>query len=337
MKTPQTAPQPSLSAPKAQTLDNNPADCLERGDTAGACHVTFAQALEIIGKECPAPGDGVNLWVCRAACRLVECGLSDADCESLIEDLMSREPKRDEIERALAYARGNKTSTTPRWPSVNHTAIARAVANGAAVEELIAHSPQPISLDGKSRAAEYIGALFPGNPWLCCGQSDHVFATHRRQDWRAGVFGEKALIVPSPMSAQYGLTKDNPPKKSQHTLSNTGPRKYIVIEFDKAAYDEQAALHWHLSEFAPLVMCVLSGGKSIHGWFDVEGEQEGRVEKFFRYAVTLGADERTWARSQFVRMPDGLRADGKQKEFLGLPRGRQAVLYFNRQPTQDKQ
>jgi hypothetical protein len=286
-------------------------------------------ALEIIGKECPTPGDGVNLWVARAACRLVEACVSDEDCESLIEGLMSRDPKRDEIKRALAYAHGERHSNMPRWPSADNAAIARATANGPAVEKLIERSPQSISLDGKSRSAEYIGALFPGNPWLCCGQSDRVFSTYRRCQWRAGVFGEKALIVPSPMSTQYGLTRDNPPKKSQHTLSNTGPRKYLVIEFDKATCNEQAALHWKLSQHGLLVCVVFSGSKSLHGWYDADGEPENEVKEFFSYAVSLGADPRTWLRSQFVRMPDGLRTDGKQKEFLGLPRGRQAVLYWN--------
>ncbi len=37
------------------------------------------------------------------------------------------------------------------------------------------------------------------------------------------------------------------------------------------------------------------------------------------YAVSLGADHKLWSRSQFVRMPDGLRDNGK----------RQVVFYFN--------
>jgi hypothetical protein len=38
-----------------------------------------------------------------------------------------------------------------------------------------------------------------------------------------------------------------------------------------------------------------------------------------RYAVSLGADAATWTRSQFVRMPDGLRENGN----------RQVVYFFN--------
>jgi hypothetical protein len=37
------------------------------------------------------------------------------------------------------------------------------------------------------------------------------------------------------------------------------------------------------------------------------------------YAVSLGADSATWTRSQFVRMPDGMREGG----------ARQMVYFFN--------
>jgi len=37
------------------------------------------------------------------------------------------------------------------------------------------------------------------------------------------------------------------------------------------------------------------------------------------YAVSLGADSATWTKSQFVRMPDGTRENGKRQE----------ILYFN--------
>src|SRR5262245_2661328 len=62
---------------------------------------------------------------------------------------------------------------------------------------------------------------------------------------------------------------------------------------------------------APFVSAVHSGGKSLHGWFDVHGEDEKKIKWFFRYAVSLGADPATWTRSQFVRMPGGRRDNGK--------------------------
>jgi hypothetical protein len=52
--------------------------------------------------------------------------------------------------------------------------------------------------------------------------------------------------------------------------------------------------------YGPFVCAVHSGGKSLHGWFNVEGEDEEKANGFFLYAVSLGADPATWTRSQFV-------------------------------------
>jgi hypothetical protein len=36
------------------------------------------------------------------------------------------------------------------------------------------------------------------------------------------------------------------------------------------------------------------------------------------YAVSLGADPATWTKSQFVRMPDGIRDNGKRQTVFWL-------------------
>ena len=118
------------------------------------------------------------------------------------------------------------------------------------------------------------------------------------------------------MSAPTGLTKEG--KESAHALSNTGPRRFLIVEFDQGTLDEHATLLGHLAGFAPLVCAVHSGGKSLHGWFYVHGQPEDRILKFFRYAVSLGADPATWTRSQFVRMPDGTRDNGKRQTVFFL-------------------
>ena len=73
--------------------------------------------------------------------------------------------------------------------------------------------------DNAQHTEEIIDRLFPGNPLLCCGKSSQEFDTRPRDDWR-GEMSALALIVPSPMSAVTGMTKDG--KESKHTLANTG-------------------------------------------------------------------------------------------------------------------
>lgn len=132
-----------------------------------------------------------------------------------------------------------------------------------------------------------------------------------------GKFSALQLIVPSPMTSVYGTTKEG--KKSQHALSNTWPRRFLVIEQDAGTQNEQASVLAYLASRAPLVLAVFSGSKSIHSWFYCAGQTEERLRSFMNYAVSLGADSATWTCSQFVRMPDGSREGG----------ARQAVYFFN--------
>jgi hypothetical protein len=138
------------------------------------------------------------------------------------------------------------------------------------------------------------------------------------------------------MRAQYGRTVDG--HLSQHSLDATAPRLFLVIEFDftpgnargeptiwkplidrcaargRSILDMNAALVWHLSKSAFLWMVVFSGGKSLQGWFACKGTREQPVAEWFQgEALALGACPSTWCRSQFVRMPDGSRDDGRRQ------------------------
>jgi hypothetical protein len=120
---------------------------------------------------------------------------------------------------------------------------------------------------------------------------------------------------------------------SAHSLANTGPRRFFIVEFDfdanrcseearviaklekqgRDVRDLCAVLLLHLAEIAPLAVAVYGGGKSLHGWFYCAGIAEQRVLRLFRYAVSLGADPANRNRSQFTRMPGGLRENGRRQ------------------------
>jgi hypothetical protein len=187
--------------------------------------------------------------------------------------------------------------------------------DGGGLVDLWEASPVRIE-DQESHTEVLIDRLFPGDSMLCCGHSKSKFATRSRTEWR-GQLSALQLIVPSPMTARSGLTKDGRP--SAHALSITGARRFLVIEFDAGSWDDHAELLLHLSSTAPLALVVHSGSKSLHGWFYCAGQGEEKLLTFFRYAVSLGADYKLWSPSQFARMPDGLRDNGK----------RQVVFYFN--------
>jgi hypothetical protein len=288
--------------------------------------------FSLIVKPCPQSGDGVHSWLFHAACCAVEAGMTDDQAIEAIEAMMTRLPNPPtEIEDALRAARGGRSHPSLRWPLVNDEQIEAIVQDGMRVLDFWQASPFELHA-GENQAEEAIDILFPHNPWLCVGQSARVFRTQRREKWR-GQLDNYALIVPSPMTSETGLTKNG--RKSCHTLDNTGPRRFLIIEADRGDLDQQAAVIGHLESYAPLAAVVFSGSKSLHGWFVCKGASEDTLLRFMRYAASLGADKRMWLRSQFCRMPDGRRSDCKSITALsscglvGIPTGRQALIYLN--------
>jgi hypothetical protein len=278
------------------------------------------------------PENGIHrhLAILAAFCQASEVGKDRA--EKLIEKkaaaaVLRRPLQANEIKDAVSNiyrgktrnrGEGEKTSPRPSRPPKSKTQqVCPTRVEPLGLVDLWELSP--IRLDeGSQSAEEVIDELFPGNPLLCCGLRNSDFRTLPREDFR-GAMADLSLIVPSPMSKPLGRTMAG--NLSEHTLDATGPRKYFVAEFDEGSDDEQAAKIWHLQKnYAPLTMVVHSGGKSLHAWFRTEGQSEGRIERFMEICCGLGADPATKTRSQFVRMPEGLREPGvRQKVFFFNP------------------
>jgi hypothetical protein len=280
----------------------------------------------------PRSGDGVHIWLFKMS-RQLHVHLPACEIVALLEKavagcgrFVSRKEIEDAVKNSIPYAWQPKDSDAPaqsfqKWPKVNHEQCSAIIRDCGGLADLWEKSASRID-DNETHTEEIIDQLFPGNPLLCCGKSQSDFDAKPRQDWR-GELARLQFIVPSPMSAVTGQTKDG--RESKHTLDNTGARRFLVCEFDHGSADDQAALLLHLAKFAPLICAVHSGGKSLHGWFYVHGQPELKVEKFFRYAVSFGADRMTWTRSQFVRIPDGRRDNGV----------RQTVFFLNIKPIRN--
>lgn len=215
----------------------------------------------------------------------------------------------------------NKRSVTSKWPIPNLERIEGIINDGPKLVDIWDLSPIQRTTDAPNTDV-ILSLLYPDNPWLCIGATQNYFNTLTLDYWR-GKLADKQFIVPSPMTCQSGITKQG--KVSKHTLQNTGPRRYLVLDFDDGSLDQHAAIIWHLAvNYAPLTMVLFSGGKGLHAWFNVHNCPEAQVLKFFQYAVSLWADKRLWTRSQFARLPDGIRKSAQNK-----PTARQQVIYLN--------
>lgn len=265
----------------------------------------------------PPRGTGLNNWFYRVA-RVLHPYRDEQQIIELLHAAVAGESiKPGEIERAVTRSRETAwqpgaVKVAPRcdaWPKLNQELRGAVCSEKITLSNLWEESPYRLE-DNKGQTEEIIDLLFPGNPLLCCGESVTSFATKSRAEWK-GKLATMAHVVPNPMTACEGVTQDGKP--SAHTLQNTGPRRYLVIEFDSGTLDDQAAILLHLAARAPLAVAVFSGKKSIHGWFASHEQPESKLRSFMAYAVSMGADPALWTRSQFTRMPDGLRQTGERQ------------------------
>jgi hypothetical protein len=258
-------------------------------------------------KECPPAGTGNHSWLYYAACTLVDAEFTDAEAEPILRERMKRLPQPTEITDALTAARRTDKPPTQKWPCRDFEQINQI---SDEVDEWVPERPN-------AATEPTLRLLFPGDPLVCIGKSAYDFTTGRLSGFR--FLNAYSFIVPSAMSKLEGKTQKG--TLSSHSLDNTGPRQYQVVEFDWGSIEKQMKLIYWLGchcEPLQLVMVVHSGSKSAHAWFDCRGIPEDTIKTFFESAVRCGADSRLWLRSQFCRMPGGTRDNGKVQSILYL-------------------
>lgn len=231
---------------------------------------------------------------------------------------------------------GPPVKPVPAWPERDHERILALLGHSflslSDLEEISPRSPADL-FDPYAILDKLFLSRKEWNPWLCLAKEINAPATRRRSDWQ-GHLERARFIVPNRMTGPKGKTQDG--RESVRCLTNTGPRRFLVIECDfteerdaplfeslhktgGTVADLCATVIGHLAEFAPLVMAVHSGGKSLHGWFSVLNQSEKDLKRFMRWACLYGADKATWTRCQLVRMPCGVRDNGRP----------QSVHFFN--------
>lgn len=272
------------------------------------------------------PTDGINVWILEALHWLRREGVSAGDAAQRIaayDGSLRRPFTRNEITRAVARAydvkidRSALPSRKVELPSWNREETARIYTqSGTTAVDLTVSSP--IADPQMVSTTEILAALFPDPAGLICvGKTAYDFTTAPLMDhkhlWRS------QFVAPAYMSALTGITQDG--KTSAHCKANTGPRRYIVCDFDSPPPEEHAAIVEHLAKFRPLTLALSTGGKGLHAWFPVTASaNDDRL--FWRLCIALGADPALYKNpSQFVRMPNGTRANGKRQYCVYLNPG----------------
>ena len=256
-------------------------------------------------------------WHCRKA------GMSADEAVAKVrsfEGSLRRPFKHHEVEHAVekvfstTLAKATKIERVPELPQWNAKETARIHhALALTADDLTTESPEedPAGI----HPCGIIDRLFP-NPegLICVGRSMSEFQTDPLAVHRH--LKSAQFIVPAYMLAKWGTTQCG--KQSQHTKENTGPRRYIVFDFDSPPPEQHPSIIRHLAKFRPLVMALKSGGKSFHAWFPTTASiEDDRL--FWRLGIVLGADAVLFRNpSQFVRLPNGTRNTGAKQEVVNL-------------------
>lgn len=280
----------------------------------------------------PLHGEGVHQWLFSTSCRLNRFFSPEAltamlagavaDCGRYvpireIQEAVANSYRKDQLRLGPSIS-VQSAPTATKWPAVDVT-LREEILRKSRFEliDLLDSSPTRVGLQAPD--TEWIlDQLYPEDPLLCVAASAPA-AFVARKDTLQGKAQNFPLIVPSPMSSTRGRRKGDG-KETNRCLDNTGPRRFLVTEFDFGSLDEQSAVIHHLSDFAPLSLVVWSGGKSLHAWWNCRDQGDEVTGRFMHYAVGLGADPATWCRAQLVRMPGGMRKETSQQ---------QTVYYFD--------
>lgn len=253
------------------------------------------------------PGQGLHLDIFRATIIMLEQGYPDPTVFEFIRRAADTVPDRHvpdrELHGAIRYAKARlagEAGSLNTWPKFEQAYRAEVVTRHAVDLRRLAAASAKLP----TAPFEYMKRIYGHDEFVCLGRTAFEFGTQRVGEWYEPLqYYEYEYISPNPMKFEWGFTKDNEP--SMHCLDNCGPKIFQVVEFDFGTTAEHAAILKYLAQKMPLILIVYSGGKSLHGWFNVKGRAEEHVLAFFKDAVTLGADPKMWSPVQFSRLPGG--------------------------------
>jgi len=251
-----------------------------------------------------------SLFILACFCRDAGLTLEQAAlmCRAYCSGATGRHAPEREINAAVESAYNQTYSAGPSLPKAMPELMAECDIYPVSV-------PYPVFPDEPPEF--FLAKMFPGDPWLCVGATAFALDCRPLEEW-VGMLGSMQFLVPSAMLSETGRRKSDG-AESFHAESNTGPRQYLVTEFDGAGKPAQMARIRSLTALnsLPLVCIVDSTGKSLHAWWKAHPDEDVNLA-FFSRACQLGADPRLWLKSQFARLPAGTR-EGKRQE----------VLFFN--------
>ena len=221
-----------------------------------------------------------------------------------------RDPRPGEIKGIVAWARDRQEN-----PDTDFQARPIPKADLDYIRTVIRADPHALGTlaDGEvpPTAADALLLLFQPDDWLHVGAEVWTQPQTVEQWAKFPDLDSKTFVLPNP------CVPHAPARTADYILC----RRYVVHEMDgieewTPTHEEQASILLRLARRMPLRMVVDSGGKSLHGWFDVSSYPNDEVNAFIDLSLLLGGDKSALRPTQLVRLPQGTRKGGAKQRII---------------------
>ena len=261
------------------------------------------------------PYHGIHESLFAFACRSAEEGYTkDQTCEFIQEGLKNYDNRRDVSDHEISgQVQGGFKKALNEDPPVDSPFVERFDRNyaqnvfeerRATLEDLAGMSPFP----PPASIAEALSTLYMPYELINLGYSIKKSQTCSVSEWlERKDLGDQEFLVPQPMTARFGVTQDGRPGRPR-TQSNTGARRWVIVDLDHPDPDWQPSLVLELAELSGQLPSVVlwSGQKSLHSWWKIRNATPEAVVAFENEAIRLGADRAFFGergRAQMARLP----------------------------------
>jgi hypothetical protein len=261
--------------------------------------------------HCGIKGDVVGMWYLMVwfSGFAPPCWNMDQACG----DLMTR-AKRGMIDLSVTELEdGHLSAKYPLGGNVYRKQLEEMIANR--LNQLVQTESVELPKLVRMSIREAIKGLFPDDGLLLITPQLNwqKFNIRTRNEWLADY---QEVLKCSYVSSNY-LSRDD--VNCSYAGMEGIHRRWIVIEDDKLTLEQQMWIHTELGKKHRLCCVCFSGGKSLHGWYHVQGYSEAECFELYAEAIGLGiSDCNTWTMSQPVRLPNGWNYKTQRKQTILL-------------------
>ena len=305
----------------------------------------YDRYCEFVKRLPPPGGGGAHQAIFAAGCLGARAGLSELH---VIDDVQYYLPQGrrtvtfGEIREGIAagfrevFENGvNKSVKPPVCVSPSKIEELVKSGQGTTVESIMARSPVLLSFPQEEAGWRTLETLYKPDDILYIGDDQLPgrpgSTVKSAREWIRDLKGKPVpfpKIIANPLSGKPAPTKANPDKLTYRGDGNVVQWRFMLVEFDGMTFENQLAF-WAVS-MLPVAALVVSGGKSIHGWVQVDCESKEEWDReieqslFPSYLVPLGVDGACKNEARLSRLPGHVRKDtGRMQQLIYLsPEGK---------------